>query len=246
MVTANYANVKEQNSCLLFAFWQLYALEKGIFREMTNKKIGLRLHECRKLRKLTQKELAERAHFTKEYIGLLERGEREIDWNKAHLFADLLQVSADYIMCASDIIENAPSKKDISYSDILFLMFLEYQGHTINMIVTPKKYNFKDLVYVPLENVSRFDFSSPFCRCKLGNEQKECEILYILLDGKLIMFKTFTFIIKNLYHSIDENISNAGNLQTALDEIYDKPTGKRKNLYIKVYSIIRSQSFENE
>lgn len=59
---------------------------------MTQKyKIGRKVREIRKEKKLTQEELSFRANISRPYIGMVERGERNITMKFLSKIADALQ-----------------------------------------------------------------------------------------------------------------------------------------------------------
>lgn len=75
-------------------------------KRLNNQKRGSRLKECRESRHLTQEELAKKVDFSSNYVRMLERGERAIDWDKAILFSKALNISPDYIMCVDTDVNN--------------------------------------------------------------------------------------------------------------------------------------------
>lgn len=56
-------------------------------------KFGLRIRSLRKARKLTQKELSEITGFHHNYIGMIERGDRNPSLENIEVFANAFEMS---------------------------------------------------------------------------------------------------------------------------------------------------------
>ena len=67
-----------------------------------NPKHGIRLNECIKLRGTTQKELAEKSGYTPQYISYIVTGKKNMSLESARIFAKILDVEEDYLLCKSD------------------------------------------------------------------------------------------------------------------------------------------------
>lgn len=61
-------------------------------------KLGIRLKELRKTRKLTQPQLAEKLNVGKSTVAMWETGDREPDYNMLQKIADFFNVSIDYLL----------------------------------------------------------------------------------------------------------------------------------------------------
>lgn len=68
----------------------------------SNKKRGIRLRECRKEKGITQEQLSERAHFSKQHISYIECGARGMSYDAAVVFSDILKVRKEYLLCEDD------------------------------------------------------------------------------------------------------------------------------------------------
>lgn len=73
---------------------------------MTNKKLnpkhGIRLNECINLAGITQKKLAEQSGYTPQYISYIVTGKKNMSLESARIFAKILKVDEDYLLCKSD------------------------------------------------------------------------------------------------------------------------------------------------
>lgn len=65
-------------------------------------KMPIRLKELRKLRKMTQQRLAIELNMNQNTISRYESGEREADYQTLIRFADLFNVSIDYLLERTD------------------------------------------------------------------------------------------------------------------------------------------------
>ncbi|MEW6183812.1 MAG: helix-turn-helix transcriptional regulator [Bacillota bacterium] len=64
--------------------------------------MGSRIRESRKRRGITQKELAEMLHVSKSLVSDIERGQRRLCAELLNDIANLLGVSADYLLGRTD------------------------------------------------------------------------------------------------------------------------------------------------
>lgn len=64
---------------------------------MVNK--GIRLKECREERHLTQANIAEFLNCSNNHISMIERGERNLNYENARLLSKYFGVPADYLLC---------------------------------------------------------------------------------------------------------------------------------------------------
>lgn len=62
------------------------------------KKFGERIRQLRKAENLTQEELAARTGFHRTYIGMIERGERNISLSNIGVFAEYFEMSLGKLM----------------------------------------------------------------------------------------------------------------------------------------------------
>ena len=68
-----------------------------IKREL-NKEHGERLKECLDDAGMTQKELAEKANCTPQFISNVIKGKRNMSFQTAEIFAEILQVRSGYLL----------------------------------------------------------------------------------------------------------------------------------------------------
>ena len=210
-----------------------------------DKNKGARLKVCREYRGYTQEALSELAEVSTNYISMLERGERSLDWNKAVKFSEILNVSPSFIMCESDLMTNDSRRHttlDIDtfgVVDIAFLNFLAVSGHDIIFHVINlfdgKKPNIKKIggrdvddwdslhISASLDELSSFCLSDP--HCKLIKNEKESEVIIreIVFDGYAMTFGKFVYTINRLYDYIHftldslKDFDNDLNLQKGYD-----------------------------
>lgn len=62
------------------------------------KRFGLRIRQLRTERGLSQEELAERTGFHRTYIGMIERGERNLSLSNVGVFAKTFEMSISELM----------------------------------------------------------------------------------------------------------------------------------------------------
>lgn len=62
------------------------------------KKFGQRIRQLREEQNLTQEELAERTGFHRTYIGMVERGERNISLSNIGVFAEYFGMTVGELM----------------------------------------------------------------------------------------------------------------------------------------------------
>jgi repressor LexA len=72
---------------------------------------GERLRECRKVAKLTQKELAQAAHVGESTISMYEMEKREPDFETLEVLADFFNVDTDYLLGRTDTITYIPNSR---------------------------------------------------------------------------------------------------------------------------------------
>ncbi len=100
------------------------------------KKIGAKIAELRKDRKLTQEQLAEKVGITVQYLGSIERGKANTTLNRLDKIADVLGCeSTDLIFSttALDAIAVSISDDDPKMEEVL-LETLEFQRKIIRKI----------------------------------------------------------------------------------------------------------------
>lgn len=69
--------------------------------------LGLRIAELRKKRNMTQSDLANSLDMSTSSVAMWETGKREPDTDKIAKIADLFNVSVDYLLGRTDVLENA-------------------------------------------------------------------------------------------------------------------------------------------
>lgn len=71
-----------------------------------------RIKEIRKARDMTQAELAKAMNCTKMTISRYESGDREIDSGTINQLCDIFQITADYLLCRSNVPEPTIREED--------------------------------------------------------------------------------------------------------------------------------------
>lgn len=182
--------------------------------ENLNKLRGKRLSDCRKLRDLTQQELAEKSYLTVNYISMMENGKRSIDWDKAVLFAKILDVSADFIMCQSDIVDNtgkyqkALDEDTFGKCDSLFISFLESTGYKITFNVVKSRDKDKNPIRASLDQLSCFCLSDSHCKYTSQDKTSEVLITEVYINGVTISYGAFVFLINRIYDYLRFTLDN--------------------------------------
>ena len=177
-----------------------------------NKLSGLRLKQCRELRKLTQEQLAEKVGFNSKYISMLENSKRNIDWDNAHKFANVLDVSADYLMGMSDIVLPHTSlpilDADIT-QDKLFLFYLGATGISIIFYVVNYHDTDRQEHGVSIDMFTAFSLSDYHCKYvdPFGNNH-EGIIKSVAVNNSLISFGGFVFLINRIYDYVHFTFDN--------------------------------------
>lgn len=85
-----------------------------------------RLKELRKSKKLTLKELGKMVGASESTISLYESGKRQPDYSTLQRFADVFEVTTDYLLGRED----APSKADEELQDVDFALYGEVKDLT--------------------------------------------------------------------------------------------------------------------
>ena len=67
------------------------------------KEFGARLKECRKLKNMTQDELARKTGVERQHISRIERGITACSIDLLPVFSDVLQVSTDYLLMGKSV-----------------------------------------------------------------------------------------------------------------------------------------------
>lgn len=152
-----------------------------------DKKCGLRLKECRKEKKLTQKELAEMVGYTTQQISNYERGKRGLQ-SYVNALADALGVPANYLLCKIDYKTPFDQYRDELNTqftkDELLVQLLRLLGHSIE---------YKDNIGESFPSV-------------LGNNTKT-----VTVDG-IIMDKTdYYHMAEDIFNYINFIVGNASN-----------------------------------
>ncbi len=207
------------------------------------KERGKRLKICRELRGLSQRALEHKAGYGSiekvkgNYISMLERGDRLIDWDKAKLFADILNVNPAYIMGDCPTIKNGYSLNVLDLdtyglSDKLLIKFLMAAGHDIIFHVVDlndgkqpiKKYSnlfnkyYDDwdslLIDASIDDLEKFCLSDNHCELikKIDNSDEtilfNVLIQFVTIDGYKMPYSLFVFSLKRFYDYIDFTLSS--------------------------------------
>lgn len=187
-----------------------------------NKKRGKRLRECRELRNYTQDALGSEIYLSGKYISMLENGYRPLDWNKAHLIADILNVNASYLMCKTDLLSciSRPVLDSDTFgcSDKYLLNFLISIGYVLEFYIvnlhdgkkpeiknipSGERYDYSSLqIPVGLDALSAFSLSDIHCRAIIDDEEIEAVIVAISINGYKLNYGKFCFWINRLYDYI--------------------------------------------
>lgn len=183
---------------------------------------GMRLKECREYRKLTQEALAEALNVSTNYISMLERGQRLIDWNKAVKFAEVLNVQPSFIMRETDLmIDNnnlSFMNKNTEKRELFFINFLMSMGYEITFHVIklydgalPEKLKNNDLqeniwdslhINVDIDCLIGVNLLDPHCKLQLNGSVSEVVIHKVTINDIVLSFGCFTVYIKKLYSII--------------------------------------------
>lgn len=190
----------------------------------SNKKRGSRLKSCRELRNLTQEALSEAVHLSTNYVSMLERGDRVIDWDKAKLFSEVLNVSPAFIMCESDIVERGRRQTTLDLDtfgerDLLFLHFIIAAGHSISFHVVrlhdgkkplerefhgQKYYDWSSLQEeVSISQLEEVCLSDAKCKLREGDTLSEVVIVSVTLNNTKLSYGEFVFTVNRLYDYMD-------------------------------------------
>lgn len=102
--------------------------------------IGLRIKELRKMKKLTQKQLAKKINVDCSAVTKWETGKANPDFEKQQLLADFFDVSVDYLLNRTDIKEmhtknDVPKENTIVYCRDGQSTRLELSGDKMNLIL---------------------------------------------------------------------------------------------------------------
>ena len=114
-----------------------------------NKKQGDRLRHERKRKNMTQEQLAELSHYSIQHISYLENGSRKMSYESASAFADILGITADYLMCKTDF---KPSGKTTDINIPLIQAMFE----NVLSIIFEYGYKFESIEYPTLNRISKF------------------------------------------------------------------------------------------
>lgn len=171
------------------------------------KEQGERLTRCRKYRNLTQNELGDLCGYTDKYISQLEHGKKPIDYNKAMLFAEKMEINPHFIMCKSDFIENNSRYDFDNYIDIdnCFLHFLRVYGFNIEFDI----YNYLDsekdrtTKRVPIDSLQGVSLGSTLTKYKDGDVTKDIMIKKVYVNDSELSYPAFSFTIKRIYDFIE-------------------------------------------
>lgn len=73
-----------------------------MLKKELNPEHGKRLSECLNDKKMSQKELAEKSGYTKQYISYIVTGKKNMSSDSAEIFANILEVRKEYLLCRDD------------------------------------------------------------------------------------------------------------------------------------------------
>lgn len=73
-----------------------------MIKKELNPEHGNRLKECLEDARMTQKELAEKSGYTKQYISNIVVGKKNMSHESAAIFSKILHVQKEYLLCESD------------------------------------------------------------------------------------------------------------------------------------------------
>ncbi len=82
-----------------------------------NKMCGERLKKALDVRNMRQKQLADKVNFTAQYISDICCGRRQLSHENAHLFAEKLNIRAEYLLCIDDHLTEDERRKQF-FSEI--------------------------------------------------------------------------------------------------------------------------------
>lgn len=103
--------------------------------QILNKNIGVRLKECRELRHMTQKDLADACSCVPQTISYIENGKRGLSRDLAHRLAEVLEVKEEYILLESNFRTNSDQLKyqeeQIDINDTSIMQYLKSLGYDI-------------------------------------------------------------------------------------------------------------------
>lgn len=199
------------------------------FDSELNKKRGKRLQKCRKMKNLTQSELAQMVGYEHpNSISQLENGARPIDWNKAIPISKCLNVNPAYIMCESDLMAAGSRQTTIDIDifgarDVLFLRFLIASGHSLIFHVIrlyderPAKENGIDYsgselrlleIDSTIDNLKELCLSDAHCKLQTDDQTSEVIINGVTLDHYRMSFGHFVYTVNRLYDYIHFTLDN--------------------------------------
>ncbi len=79
------------------------------------KQFGLRIRQLRTERKLSQEELAEKTGFHRTYIGMVERGERNISLSNIGVFAKTFEMSVSELLHVESAAQEKVNLKGLNH-----------------------------------------------------------------------------------------------------------------------------------
>lgn len=176
-------------------------------KEKYNKEIGNRLKYCRKLRGYTQESFAEKTNYSEKYISMLETAYKPMDKEKANIFASILNVNPDYLLCESDIIDKDMAEREkhridkshLYVQDECFLYLLKSLGYEIQFEIIPFLSINTSKKTVNIKDLEGIDLSHHICYFIDGDTKSECSIRNIIINNNKIPFENFFFIVKRIY-----------------------------------------------
>lgn len=73
-----------------------------MIKKELNPEQGKRLRECLKNKRMSQKELSEKSGYTPQHINNIIGGTRNMSQESAEIFANILEVRKEYLLCKDD------------------------------------------------------------------------------------------------------------------------------------------------
>lgn len=225
-------------------------MNNGNKQENLNSSRGFRLQVARKQAGMTQSELAEKAGFANaEYISQMENGRKRITDENISRFAEVLNVSAEWLRCETDnpfyidneiddydsFVSTRSMKHDISKRDKTLFDLLSFCGYDISFRVMIYNHDEKTKLYetVDFEQLRAcsdrefppFETFFPSCAVILNDGSlHECIIGSVVINGHNITLKDFGREISRLLAFIDFHMDNCitDNLEAGIIAGFDE------------------------
>lgn len=107
-----------------------------MIKKELNPEHGKRLKECLSDKKMYQKELAQKSGYTNQYISYIVTGKKNMSMESAEIFANILEVRKEYLLCKDNFKTAAHKRKDTfekidEINDIALLLIKLYGGISV-------------------------------------------------------------------------------------------------------------------